>query len=46
MTDKDAIKVKGRQGMHAGMNHQVVTDGKHGLIVSSDVVRAKQTKDN
>lgn len=39
MTDKDAIKVKGRQGIHAGMNHQVVTDGKHGLIVSSDVIK-------
>ena len=38
-TDKDAIKVKGRQGIHAGMNHQVVTDGKYGLIVSSDVVK-------
>ena len=38
-TDKDAVKVKGRQGIHAGMNHQVVTDWKHGLIVSSDVVK-------
>lgn len=44
MTDKDAIKVKGRQGMHAGMNHQVVTDGKHGLIVSSDVVKEANDK--
>lgn len=39
ITDNDAIKVKGRQGTHAGMNQQVVTDEKHGLIVSSDVVK-------
>jgi hypothetical protein len=37
-TDSDCVKVKGRQGTHAGYNSQVVVDEKHGLIVSSDVV--------
>lgn len=37
-TDKDCVKVKGRQGTHAGYNGQIVTDEKHGLIVQSDVV--------
>jgi hypothetical protein len=37
-TDKDCAKVKGRQGIHAGYNSQIVVDEKHGLIVNSDVV--------
>jgi len=36
--DPDCVKVKGRAGIHAGYNSQVVVDEKHGLIVSSDVV--------
>ena len=32
------MRVKGRQGSHAGYNAQIVVDGQHGLIVSSDVV--------
>ncbi len=37
-TDKDSVKVKGRQGIHAGYNAQIVVDEKNGLIVNSDVV--------
>jgi hypothetical protein len=37
-TDPDCVKVKGRQGIHAGYNGQIVVDKKHGLIVHSDVV--------
>ena len=37
-TDRDCVKVKGRQGTHAGYNGQIVVDEKHGLIVHSDVV--------
>ena len=37
-TDPDCVKVKGRQGTHAGYNGQIVVDEKHGLIVHSDVV--------
>jgi hypothetical protein len=37
-TDADCVKVKGRQGIHAGYNGQIVVDEKHGLIVTSDVV--------
>lgn len=37
-TDSDCVKVKGRQGIHAGYNGQIVVDEKHGLIVYSDVV--------
>jgi len=37
-TDPDCTKIHGRQGSHAGYNAQTVVDGKHGLIVSSDVV--------
>jgi transposase len=37
-TDSDCTKIHGRQGSHAGYNAQNVVDGKHGLIVSSDVV--------
>lgn len=37
-TDPECVKVKGRQGTHAGYNAQIVADEKHGLIVNSDVV--------
>jgi len=37
-TDADCVKVRSRQGSHAGYNAQAVVDEKHGLIVSSDVV--------
>lgn len=37
-TDSDCVKVKGRQGTHAGYNSQIVVDNKNGLIVNSDVV--------
>jgi transposase len=37
-TDPACVKVKGRQGVHAGYNGQIVVDKKHGLIVHSDVV--------
>lgn len=37
-TDPDCVKVKGRQGIHAGYLSQIVVDEKHGLIVHSDVV--------
>jgi len=37
-TDPDCVKVKDRQGIHAGYNGQIVVDEKHGLIVHSDVV--------
>lgn len=37
-TDSDCVKVRSRQGSHAGYNAQTVVDEKHGLIVSSDVV--------
>ena len=37
-TDKKCVKVKGRQGTHAGYNSQIVVDNQQGLIVNSDVV--------
>ena len=37
-TDPECVKVKGRQGTHAGYNAQIVADEKHGLIVNSDAV--------
>lgn len=36
--DPECVKIKGRQGTHAGYNGQVVVDKKHGLIVNTDVV--------
>jgi len=36
--DEDCVKVRGRQGTHAGYNAQIAVDAKHGLIVNSDVV--------
>ena len=38
ITDDECVKVKGRQGIHAGYNGQIVVDEKHGLIANSDVV--------
>jgi len=37
MTDPECGQMKDRNGIHAGYNAQLVTDGKHGLIVQSDV---------
>ena len=37
-TDPDCVRVKSRQGSHAGYNAQVVVDDLNGLIVSGDVV--------
>jgi len=37
-TDEECVKVKGRQGTHAGYNAQIVVDEKNGLIVNSEVV--------
>jgi len=38
LTDYEAKNFSGRQGAHNGYNAQVVTDEKHGLIISVDVV--------
>jgi transposase len=43
-TDCDCVKIHSRQGSHAGYNAQTAVDEKHGLIVSSDVV--KENVDN
>ncbi|MHA2219492.1 MAG: IS1182 family transposase [Candidatus Hodarchaeales archaeon] len=37
-TDPDCVRIKGRQGTHAGYSSHIVVDKKHGLIVNSDVV--------
>lgn len=37
-TDPDCVRIRGRQGCHAGYSGQLVVDDRHGLIVSSDVV--------
>lgn len=37
-TDIDAVNGKGRQGTHAIINCQIITDEKHGLILNSDGV--------
>jgi transposase len=34
--DDEAVKMKSRQGTHACYNAQLVTDQKHGLIISAD----------
>jgi transposase len=39
-TDKTCVRTKGRQGIHAGYTDEMVTDGKHGLIVHNEVVSA------
>lgn len=38
MTDRDCVRIHGRQGSGAGYNAQLVVDDKNGLIVNSDVV--------
>ena len=37
-TDPDCVRIRGRQGSHAGYNLQTVVDEEHGLIVHADVV--------
>jgi len=37
-TDPDCVRIRGRQGSHAGYNMQTVVDEKQGLIVHADVV--------
>lgn len=41
-TDPECVKVKGRQGTHAGYNAQITVDEKHGLIVNSESVDHNQ----
>jgi transposase len=40
--DADCVKVKGRQGTHAGYNVQNTVDQKHGLIINSEVTTKSQ----
>jgi transposase len=37
--DRDWVKIKGRQGIYAEYNSQIVVDEKLGLIVNCDVVQ-------
>ena len=37
-TDLDSVIIKCRQGVHAGYKAQVVADGKHGLVVTTEAV--------
>jgi transposase len=43
-TDTGSIKAKGRQGIHASYNAQIVVDEKHGLIVNTEVVSQNNDK--
>ena len=43
-TDRESVRVKGRQGGHQGYSSQIVVDDKSGLIVNADVV--SQSNDN
>ena len=36
--DPDSVTIKSRQGIHAGYKAQVVADGKHGLVVTTEAV--------
>lgn len=36
--DPDCVTIKSRQGIHAGYKAQVVADGKHGLVVTTEAV--------
>lgn len=36
--DPDSVTIKSRQGVHAGYKAQVVADGKHGLVVTTEAV--------
>lgn len=40
--DPDCVKVKSRQGTHAGYNVQLTVDQKHGLIVNSQATEHSQ----
>ncbi len=37
-TDPDSVTIKCRQGVHAGYKAQVVADGKHDLVVTTEAV--------
>ena len=37
-TDTDCVKIRGRQGIHAGYSGHITVDGKNGLIANADVV--------
>lgn len=37
-TDKDAVRIRGRQGTHAGYSAELCVDEKHGLIAHADCV--------
>ncbi len=41
-TDPDCVISQSRQGTHAAYNAQLTVDGKHGIIVHSEVVRHSQ----
>ncbi len=43
-TDIGSVKAKGRQGIHASYNAQIVVDEKHGLIVNTEVVSQNNDK--
>lgn len=43
-TDTGSVKAKGRQGVHASYNAQIVVDEKHGLIVDTEVVSQNNDK--
>ena len=43
-TDIGSVKAKGRQGIHASYNAQIVVDEKHGLIVNTKVVSQNNDK--
>jgi transposase len=43
-TDEDSVKVKGRQGTHAGYKGQIVVDEKNGLIINSEAVNENSDK--
>lgn len=38
LTDPDCARMRGRQGVHASYNSQIVVDEQHGLLVQADVV--------
>ena len=38
IVDPDSVTIKSRQGIHAGYKAQVVADGKHGLVVTTEAV--------
>ncbi len=44
LTDRECVKIKGRQGTHAGYCGHIVVDEKNGLIINSDVVSENNDK--